>query len=137
MKPTKSVTKGDTKSRKDKRERLSPDGKWRSFTKVPNLLQYVSTGLYFARTKINGKLIRRSLKARTFEEAKLGLHDFLVRESKRRHILGAPVLFSEARQLYEATLDNDATLAEPSRKYRRDCIKRLLKSWPGLDGMKL
>jgi hypothetical protein len=52
----------DTKPTRNKRtERLSPDGKWRSFPKVPNLLQYCSTALYFARTKINGKLIRRSL----------------------------------------------------------------------------
>src|SRR5262245_66550286 len=98
------------KNPKNKREeRLSPDGKWRSFPKVPNLLQYVSTGLYFARTKVNGKLIRRSLKAKTFEEAKLLLHDFLLREQKRRHIVGVPVLFNEARALYEATVENDAT----------------------------
>jgi len=40
------------------RERLSPDGKWKSFPKVPHLLQYTSTGVYFARVKVNGKLIR-------------------------------------------------------------------------------
>jgi integrase len=128
----------DTKPKRNKRtERLSPDGKWRSFPKVPNLLQYCSTGLYFARLKVNGKLIRRSLTANTFEEAKLALHDFLSKEQKRRHVTGAPVLFSEARGLYEATLANDHTLSEPSRYYRRNCIKRLLKSWPDLDGMKL
>lgn len=41
--------------------RLSKDGKWRSFPKVPNLLQYVSSGTYFARVKIQGKIIRQSL----------------------------------------------------------------------------
>jgi integrase len=128
----------DTKSRQNKRaERLSPDGKWRSFPKVPNLLQYVSTGLYFARTKVNGKLIRRGLGTKVFEDAKLRLHDFLTKETKRRHVVGAPVTFGEARGLYEASLENDATLSEPSRYYRRNCIKRLLKSWPELDGMKL
>jgi integrase len=129
----------DTKPPKTNKrtERLSPDGKWRSFPKVHNLLQYCSTGLYFARLKVNGKLIRRSLKTKTFEQAKLLLHDFITREQKHRHITGAPVLFSEARQLYESTLANDHTLAEQSRYYRRNCIKRLLKSWPELDGMKL
>ena len=130
-------TKGDTKSRNKRTERLSPDGKWRSFPKVPNLLQYTSTGLYFARLKVNGKLIRRGLKANTFEEAKLALHDFVSRESKNRHVIGAPVTFAEARVLYEATTTNDGTLSEQSRVYRRNCIKRLLKSWPGLDGMNL
>jgi integrase len=131
-------TNRDTKSRKSKRdERLSPDGKWLSFRKVPNLLQYVSTGLYFARLKVNGKLIRRSLKANTFEEAKLALHDFVGRETKKRHVAGAPVTFAEARGLYETTLANDATMSGQSKVYRQNCIKRLLKSWPGLDAAKL
>jgi integrase len=131
-------TNRDTKPKRNNRtDRLSPDGKWRSFPKVPNLLQYCSTGLYFARTKINGKLIRRSLTANTFEEAKLALHDFLAKEQKRRHIVGAPVTFGEARGLYEASLQNDHTLSDKSRYYRQNCIKRLLKSWPELDGLKL
>lgn len=131
-------TNRDTKSRKSKRdERLSPDGKWRSFSRVPNLLQYVSTGLFFARLKVNGKLIRRSLKANTFEEAKLALHDFVTRETKQRHVAGAPVTFAEARGLYETTVENDATMSEQSKLYRRNCIKRLLKSWPELDAAKL
>src|SRR2546426_889654 len=126
-------TKRDTKQK----ARLSPDGKWRSFPKVPNLLQYVSTGLYFARVKVNGKLIRRSLTANTFEEAKLALHDFVSKEAKKRHVTGAPVTFGEARGLYESSTDNDHTMSEQSRVYRRNCIKRLLKSWPGLGEMKL
>jgi hypothetical protein len=40
----------------------SKDGSWRSFSKVPNLLQYVSTGTYYARVKVNGKTFRQSLK---------------------------------------------------------------------------
>lgn len=127
----------DTKPKQKRAEHLSPDGKWRSFPKVPNLLQYCSTGLYFARTKVNGKLIRRSLRASTFEEAKLALHDFLAKEQKHRHITGAPVLLSEALGLYESSMANDHTLSEQSRYYRRNCIKRLLKSWPELAGMKL
>jgi integrase len=128
----------DTKSRRNKRdERLSPDGKWLSFPQVPNLLQYVSTGLYFARTKVNGKLIRRSLGVKTFDAAKLVLHDFLAKEQKRRHVVGAPVTVGEALALYESSLDNDATLSEQSKYYRRNCIKRLKKSWPGLDNTKL
>jgi hypothetical protein len=40
--------------------RLSKDGKWRSFTRVPHLLQYVGSGVYFARIKIRGKVFRCS-----------------------------------------------------------------------------
>lgn len=78
-----SEWKPDTKARKNNRnEHPSPDGKWRSFPKVPNLLQYVSTALYFARVKVNGKLIRRGLNTKVFEDAKLLLHDFLTRETQ-------------------------------------------------------
>lgn len=128
---------GHTEPRTNNRaEHLSPDGKWRSFPKVPNLLQYVSTGLYFARIKVNGKLIRRSLGAKTFREARLCLHDFLATEAKKRHVIGTPVTVGEARRLYESSIENDHTLSEQSRYYRRNCIKKLLATWPGLDQVK-
>lgn len=134
----KQDTRRDEKPRKRNRtERLSPDGKWLSFPKVPNLLQYVSTGLYYGRTKVNGKIVRRGLKANTFEEAKLALHDFLTKETKRRHIVGAPVTFGEALGLYESSIDNDPTLSPQSRYYRHNCVKRLKKSWPAIDAMRL
>ena len=41
-------------------ERTSKDGQWRSFPRVPNLLQYVSNGNYYGRMKVDGKLIRES-----------------------------------------------------------------------------
>src|SRR5215469_15349805 len=64
----------DTKPAKSNREtRLSPDGKWRSFPKVPNLLQYVNTGVYFGRVKIEGKIFRESLETDVFTTAKLFL----------------------------------------------------------------
>jgi hypothetical protein len=39
-------------------EQLSKDGPWRSFPKVPHLLQYISNGNYYGRIKIGGKIIR-------------------------------------------------------------------------------
>ena len=58
-------------------EHLSPDGQWRSFPKVPHLLQYVSNANYYARIKVNGKVIRESLKTTVWTTAKLRLADFL------------------------------------------------------------
>ena len=57
-------------------ESLSKDGKWRSFPKVPNLLQYVSNGNYYGRIKVGGKLIRESLGTSVWTNAKLKLVDF-------------------------------------------------------------
>jgi hypothetical protein len=61
-KPPKQPPAGANKARKSRENRLSPDGKWKSFPKVPNLLQYVPTGIFYARIKVHGKLVRRRLK---------------------------------------------------------------------------
>jgi hypothetical protein len=41
-------------------EHPSSDGQWRSFSEVPNLLQYVSNEEYYGRIKVSGKVIRES-----------------------------------------------------------------------------
>jgi integrase len=122
-----SDTKSKTKS--SRVERTSPDGKWRSFPKVPKLLQYVSTGLYFARVKVQGKLIRRSLKAATFEEAKLALHDFVKKHHEPETGLGT---FGLALKRYLRALNATHDLSEQSKRYRRYCVKAILASWPGV-----
>jgi hypothetical protein len=55
---------------KKREEHLSKDGQWRSFPKVPHLLQYVSNGNYYARIKAKGKVIRQSLRALDKVESK-------------------------------------------------------------------
>jgi integrase len=130
MSETTQETNRDTKPKKTNRtERLSPDGKWRSFPKVPNLLQYCSTGLYFARVKVQGKLIRRSLKASTFEEAKLALHDFIKQHHEPEAGLG---MFGQALKSYLRASNLSHDLSEPTKRYRRYCVKALLVSWPGI-----
>jgi hypothetical protein len=71
---------------------LSKDGKWRSFPKVPHLLQYVSNGNYYGRIKMGGKLIRESLQgtnfggdsfAAAFDDVHQGFIDFLAVERFR------------------------------------------------------
>jgi hypothetical protein len=65
-------SQSDTQPNTRKREEhLSSDGQWRSFPKVPHLLQYVSNGNYYGRIKIGGKVIRESLKTTVWTTAKL------------------------------------------------------------------
>jgi hypothetical protein len=58
--------------------RLSKDGKWRSFSRAPHRLQYVSSGTYFARIKIGGKIIRETVcpRYRRFADHRLESHPF-------------------------------------------------------------
>jgi len=74
---------------------LSTDGKWRSFPKVPHLLQYVISGNYFGKVKIQGKTIRQSLQTTVWTTAQLRLNDFLKKHRESRNKI-TPPKFSEA-----------------------------------------
>jgi hypothetical protein len=91
---------------------------------------------YYARIKIRGKTIRRSLDTDVFTTAKLKLLDFLEEERKKR-TAAAPPTFAEAQQLYEQKLDNDPAVKPQSRQHRRWCIRKLGLSWPGLKALRL
>jgi hypothetical protein len=45
---------------KTKEQHLSTNGQWQYFRKVPNLIQYVASGSYFARVKHKGKAFHKS-----------------------------------------------------------------------------
>jgi integrase len=131
-------TTGDTKSQNSKNERLSPDGKWRSFPKVPNLLQYVSTGLFFARVKVNGKLIRRGLDTDVFTTAKLKLGDFKKAEIEKANAGPSKIgTVGQALKIYLRGLNDSHEVSEDTKRYRRYCVRALLKSWPGLRSERL
>src|SRR5580704_9715275 len=119
-------------------DKISSDERWKSFPKVPNLLQYVPTGKYYGRIKVLGKIVRRSLETDVFTTAKLKLPDFI--DGARKEILQnqaragapAPVLIKDAWELYVEHLKADHALAERTLEYRDCCLNRLEKSWPGI-----
>jgi hypothetical protein len=77
----------DTQPNTRKRDaHLSKDGKWRSFPKVPHLLQYVGNNNYYGRIKVSDKIIRESSDTDVWTTVKLRLVDFLKEhgESKPR-----------------------------------------------------
>ena len=129
-----ATTAGTRRIQKAKRDlHLSKDGKWRSFPKVPNLLQYVISGTYYARRKTEGKSVRTSLETKVFTVAKLRLPDKLEELRKPKAEVG---IFADGRLKFEDQTNCDHTLAELSKAYRLRCVKTLLRSWPGLDTKK-
>jgi integrase len=113
---------------------VSTDGKWKSFPKVPNLLQYVVAGTYYARCKVKGKPVRVSLDTDVFTTARLLLPDKLKILRKPEVVVGT---FADGRLKYEQQTNSDHTLAELSKAYRLRCVASLLKTWPGLDKLKV
>jgi integrase len=123
-----------TKPEKSTTGRLSKDGKWRSFPKVPGLLQYVSTAVYFARTRHKGKLIRQSLETTVYTTAKEKLPDF-----RKKHVTKAAIegTFADALAKYEWSLEHDYGLSPFTKRYRKFCIDKILETWPGIKSEKL
>ena len=107
-------------------------------TQYANLIRYVPSGTYFARLRVSGKLIVRSLKTRTLTVAKLKLAD-LEKELRSQAESGVKltegaVPFDELLAEYRERLKRNHTIKQRSRDYREECIKRILKSWPQLSG---
>lgn len=121
---------------KKREEHLSKDGQWRSFPKVPNLLQYVSNGNYYGRIKVNGKIIRESLSTTVWTTAKLRLADFLKKHQEARNRV-APPPFKEAVEIFKRELESDTNIKPQSKRYRLWCLQKIEKSWPELWNMNL
>jgi integrase len=132
--PNDTETAGALRTRK--LTTTSADGKWKTFHAHAGLMQYVPSGVFYARAKVDGIVKRASLDCDVLTTAKDRLRA-KIKELKAAQPNAVAETFKDARLLYETDLENDYTLAEASRNYRKARIAALLKSWPGLDGMKL
>jgi integrase len=103
---------------------------------TPNLLRYKPSGMYFARAKVGGKLIRQSLKTDVYSVAVLRLNDLLGRERTRTEgqekTVRGKMTFGQALALFGEKLKDDPSTKQSSKNYRNLCGERLLKTWPGL-----
>ena len=116
-------------------DKAAPTSKWLK-TQYANLLRYVPTGVYFARIRVGGKLIWRSLKTKTITVAKLKLADLEREERARREIVTAN---DEARTTFQTLLDQFLTECDSNPRlkprtcqYWRERGTALLASWPQL-----
>ncbi len=113
-------------------------------TQFANLIRYIPSKTYYARLRVAGKLIRKSLKTKAISVAKLRLGDLEKHERKLAEH-GRPsdngVLFSDAVATYRACgfrpvnprNKKDAKRLKPaSITYYEQRVAALLASWPGL-----
>jgi integrase len=112
----------------------SKDGKWKSFHTHAGLMQYVPSGVFFARAKV-GRIVRRaSLETDVFTTAKDRLRAKLKELRTPPAELGT---FASGRVQFENETRNKHELADLSRVYRLRCVDRILRSWPGLDNKRV
>jgi len=105
-------------------------------TPVANLVRHVQSGTYYARIRVRGKLIWKSLKTDRISVAKLRLSDFHREERQRAAaqtaVARGKMTFADALETYRERLKGDHSLKERSKAYREERITALLKSWPDL-----
>jgi integrase len=106
-------------------------------TPVANLVRHVQSGNYYARIRVRGKLIWKSLKTDRISVAKLRLGDFHKEERQRAAaqtaVARGKMTFADALQTYRERLKGDHSLKDRSKTYREERITALLKSWPDLN----
>ncbi len=105
-------------------------------TQFSNLIRYTPSGTYFARLRVNGKLIRKTLKTNVLSVAKLRLADFekVERQGAESHtnVSRGKLTFGEALDLYRQRINGAVTLKPRSKDYYAERITALRNSWPDL-----
>ena len=114
-----------------KTSQIAPDKLWQK-TPVPNLVRYVPSRVLFARIRVKGKLIRRSLKTQVLSVAKLRLADLEKAERQvAEHSAGyveGKMTFADALAIYRQRLQGDASLKPRTKAHREARISALLKT---------
>lgn len=94
-------------------------------------------GTLFARIRVRGKLIRRSLKTKVLSIGKLRLADLEKAERQNAEnaieATGGRMLFGDALAVYRARLHGDASLKPRTQAHREERIAAILKSWSGIE----
>ena len=122
--------------------RIEPkqESQWQK-TPIANLVRNTASGNYYARPRIKGKLIWKSLKTDSLSVAKLRLGDFLKEENHRAEVLQSAargkMTFGDAVTIYRERLSGAQHLKPGAKLYRENTIGALLKSWPGLSNADL
>jgi len=73
-------------------------------------IRYKPNGNYFGRVRVNGKLIRRSLKTHVLSVAKLKLSDFLQDNRRLAINKGEPVKGEVIIEMFRKEIEDDHTL---------------------------
>jgi integrase len=110
-------------------------------TQYANLIRYVPSGTYYARIRIRGKLLRRSLNTDLITVAKLRLGDLEKAERQavenKQSLASGKMTFGQAKEIFAQRIQGDASLKPRTKYYYEERIAALLKSWPGILALEL
>jgi integrase len=117
-----------------------PDKDWQK-TQYANLIRYIPSGTYYARLRVKGKLIRKSLKTDVLTVAKLRLTDFEKHERQQAAVGDSvkmgKMTVGDAIQIHKKRAAGDISLKQRTRDYHGERFTALAKSWPGLEAREI
>jgi integrase len=104
-------------------------------TRLNNMVRHTN-GRYYARLYLNGKEIWKSLKTSHFSvaEAKLAELQQSHRENRGKEVDAgnAKMTFGEGTSLHMKRLDERVTIKKRTKKYWKETLEALIRSWPDL-----
>lgn len=104
-------------------------------TRLQNLVRHKS-GRYYARLYINGKEVWKSLKTAHFSVAEARLaeaqKEHRERKGKATSSSSAKMTFQQAADIHMQRLEENVSIKRRTRKYWREILNAVLKSWPEL-----
>ena len=113
-----------------------PDKDWQK-SQYANLIRYVPSGTYYARLRVKGKLIRKSLKTDLISVAKLRLADLEKAEreaaERQKETSQGKMTFGQALNAYREQTEASHLLKPASKKYRQEMLNAIMKTWPGVE----
>lgn len=113
----------------------STEKNWQT-TAVQNLVRYAPSGTYFARFRVGGKLVWKSLETTAFSVAKQRLPD-TIRDHRAKlesvaAVADGKMTFGAAAEVYLRKVRANVSLKPRSKDYRDMMIDFLRRSWPAL-----
>ena len=113
-----------------------PVSDWQK-TPFANLIRYKQSQVYFARIRVKGKLIRRSLKTDQISVAKLRLADLEKSERQKVQSVSAvangKMTFGDVLAVFKQRMQDNPEVKPKTKEYYKFRISALLKSWPELE----
>ena len=121
--------------RRDQQTQADKEPTWVK-TQFSNLVRHAPSGGFYARLRVKGKLIWRSLKTKRISVAQLKLAD-LEREERKKADAGEKVesglgSVGDALQLLVERIKGQPNLKPRTKSYYEERVTALKKSWPGL-----
>lgn len=108
-------------------------------TQFANLWRYKPSGTLYARMRVDGKLIVKSLKTDSITVGKLRLADLekLERKSSEDDVkkMKGRLTFGMALGIWRERMEKDVELKPKTKAYYKERIVALFKSWPELQAM--